>query len=72
LKFYDARSDYKMDDGSGSAGWNGYVNLTCNGALLEIDYMDLHNRTMFQECFIAKPDGCLRHEYKNLRLTPGP
>jgi hypothetical protein len=44
------------------------VNVACNGTLLEIDYLDLHNRILFQECFTAKPDGCLHHEYKNARL----
>src|SRR5438270_226338 len=56
----------------GCRGWNGFVNLICNGRLLAIDYLDLHNRRMFQECFTAKPDGCLQHEYKNVRLVPGP
>jgi hypothetical protein len=68
LKFYDARADYKVGAGEACAGWNGFVNLTSNGTLLEIDYLDLHNRMMFQECFTAKPDGCLHHEYKNVRL----
>jgi hypothetical protein len=72
LRFYDARRDYKLGDGKGRAGWNGYVNLTCNGPRLYFDYLDLHNRRMFRECFTVKPDGCLRHDYENGRLTPGP
>lgn len=71
LKFYDARHDYNLDGGTG-AGWNGFVNLTCSGPHLAIDYLDLHNRSVFQECFTAKGDGTLRHEYKNVRLVPGP
>ena len=68
LKFYDARGDYKVGEGAACAGWNGFVNVACNGTLLEIDYLDLHNRILFQECFTAKPDRCLHHEYKNARL----
>jgi hypothetical protein len=48
------------------------VSLTCSGTLLEIEYLDLHNRRMFEECFTAKPDGCPHHEYKNVRLVPAP
>ena len=73
LKFYDPRGDYPLQEGAGTrAGWNGFVNITCSGAELALNYRDLHNRAMFTECFTAKPDGCLRHAYKNLRLTPGP
>lgn len=71
LKFWDARCDYRLQ-GNGTAGWNGYVYLTCSGRKLALDYLDLHNRRMFRECFTLKADGCLRHEYENTRLTPGP
>jgi predicted phosphodiesterase len=72
LRFYDARRDYRLGDGKGRAGWNGYVHLICSGPRLALDYLDLHNRRMFRECFTVKPDGCLRHDYENVRLAPGP
>ncbi len=72
LKFYDARSDYRLSDGHTKAGWNGYVHLTCSGPRLGLDYLDLRNRRVFRECFTVKEDLSLRHEYENVRLTPGP
>ena len=73
LKFYDPRADYPLDPGGGAyAGWNGFVNVQFHGMEMALDYRDLHNRPMFQECFVAKPDGRLQHAYKNVRLSPGP
>jgi Calcineurin-like phosphoesterase len=58
LVFFDPRHDYPIGFGD-TAGWNGFVNLTLEGARLTLDYRDLNGERMYREAFVAKPGGSI-------------
>lgn len=61
LRFHDSRTDYRIGDNV-TAGWNGFANLTLDGARLTIDYRDITNRRLYTETFTATPSGSVQLE----------
>jgi predicted phosphodiesterase len=64
LMFFDPRYNYPVGDNT-SAGYNGFMNLTIDGATLALDYRDLNNTQLFQESFVGNPDGSLQYSFTN-------
>ena len=58
LAFYDSRTDYDIGNNV-CVGWNGFVNVTLEGARLQLDYRDITNRRLFHETFLAGINGAL-------------
>jgi hypothetical protein len=49
---------YQVGDGTFS-GWNGCLNLTLNGVMMTLVYVDLNGQTLLTESFQGNPDGSL-------------
>jgi hypothetical protein len=64
VMFFDPRYDYPVGDNT-NAGYNGFVNLTMDGATLTLDYRDLDNTQLFLETFVGSPDGSLQYSFAN-------
>jgi hypothetical protein len=56
IVFYDPRHNYPIGMGD-TAGWNGFVNLTLEGARLTLDYRDLSGERLYRETFVASANG---------------
>jgi len=63
VAFFDPRGDYPVGDGT-TAGWNGFLNMTLDGATITLDYRDLRNTQVFAESFVGSPDGRLQYAYQ--------
>jgi hypothetical protein len=60
LMYFDPRNDYPVGDNT-TAGYNGFMSLTIDGATVALDYRDLDNAPLFLETFVGNPDGSLEH-----------
>lgn len=51
LELYDPRTDYPLDSNGSAGGWNGFVNLTVDGATLLFEYFDIKGQCLLRETF---------------------
>jgi hypothetical protein len=59
IQRYDSRT-HSLDDGS-AVGENGFVNLTIEGPVMNLDYRDMSNQQLLLETFTAGAEGAIQH-----------